>query len=67
VIVTLSILKEEMERIWGEENIACPCHLVRWIANTNVGYNDKSKLLSYMKGYQCRLLTRERAQNIWRS
>lgn len=53
-------LKKEMERIWKEEVIACPCHLVRWTLNPEYlkacfghprfGYSNLSELLSYTKG-----------------
>jgi len=42
-------MKEEMERIWKEENVACPCHLVVWRTD-QIGYSDKSEWLTYTKG-----------------
>jgi hypothetical protein len=42
-------LKEEMERIWREDPIACPCHLTGWIKiGHGILFAIATKLLNFL-------------------
>jgi hypothetical protein len=43
-------LKEQLDIVWNSAGVACPNHLVRWNAESNVGYKHRKSGLFFVKG-----------------